>query len=90
MSTGLTSCPGQNDRRAGYMRVAEMLLRRADHGFPEWHPMANAVGAANSPKGGGSAPKLFIVESAATEILVQQLRDAPLEEIDSPSVPVSR
>lgn len=71
---GITFAAAQTDRRAGYMRVAELLRVDEQRRFPEWHPRAGQMGA----------PKLFIVECAGTEPLVRQLRDAPLESPDSP------
>lgn len=71
---GITFAPAQTDRRAGYMRIAEALARKETRRFPDWHPMRGETGA----------PSLFIVDSESLEPLVKQLRDAPLEDPDSP------
>jgi hypothetical protein len=71
---GITFAAAQTDRRAGYMRIAELLKVEEDRRFPEWHPRAGEPGA----------PRLFIVDCDATAPLVKQLRDAPLESPDSP------
>jgi len=62
--------PANNDRQAGFLRVAE-LIRRADeerpHLFPAWHPRA----------GEPDAPRLFVQKRCAH--VIEQLRAAPLE-----------
>jgi hypothetical protein len=70
---GLSFVMAQQDRRAGYMRVAEMLKRDEARRFPEWHPMAGQPGA----------PRLFILDTDELEPMVRQLRDAPLESPES-------
>lgn len=64
--------PANNDRQAGYLRVAELLQRDDARRFPAWHGLA----------GGEKAPRLFVF-SSCTE-LVEQLRAAPLEEEGKP------
>lgn len=71
---GISFSPAQLDRRAGYLRVDELLARSEQRLFPEWHPLAGQPGA----------PRLFIVDCEATQPLISQLRDAPLEDPDSP------
>ena len=71
---GIAFAPAQTDRRAGYLRIEEMLRRREDRRFPEWHPRTSELGA----------PHLYIFDIDALEPLISQLRDAPLEDPDSP------
>lgn len=74
MEHGISFLPAQNDRRAGYQRVSEMLRCVPDRRFPDWHPRAGEPGA----------PRLFVLDTESMAPLVQQLRDAPLESPDSP------
>ena len=82
---GITFVRGQNDRRAGYARILEMLklndgrelpdgtqasLRR----FPEWHPKAGEPGS----------PRFFITDTLEMQTLISNIRDAPIEDVDSP------
>jgi hypothetical protein len=71
---GLLLAPGQNDRRAGFSRITELLRRDPEREFPRWHPMAGERGA----------PRLFLLDVADLEPLIAQLRDAPLEDADNP------
>src|SRR6266540_2993850 len=71
---GLSFVPGQNDRRAGYLRVAELLNPDPDRYLPVFHARARKQGA----------PRLYIMDKPELEPLRLQLRDAPLEDIDSP------
>lgn len=72
----------QTDRRAGYARVEAMLTRKAARVFPDWHPLSGQPGS----------PSLFIFDIPALTSgdpndprLVEQLRDAPLEDISAPA-----
>lgn len=71
---GLTFAAGQNDRRAGYLRLSELLKEDPARTFPAWHPKAGELGA----------PRLYILDTTELQPLVEQLRDAPLEDVDSP------
>jgi len=71
---GLFFAPGQNERRAGYLRLAELLRPDPDRYFPPWHPKHGQKGA----------PRLFFLDILELEPLIQQMRDAPLEDVDSP------
>ena len=71
---GLDLHLGQNDRRAGYLRIAELMKPDPERVFPDWHPM----------KGEYGSPRLFFFDRAETVPLVEQIRDAPLEDPDSP------
>jgi hypothetical protein len=71
---GIYFAHAQQDRRAGYIRIAEMLKLDPDHEFPDWHPRARETGA----------PRLYILDSEEMQPLVSALRDAPLEDVDSP------
>lgn len=74
---GIGFASAQTDRRAGYARVEEMLRLHPDRRFPEWHPKSGETGA----------PQLYIFDLDTLEPLIEQLREAPLED---PSSPASR
>lgn len=61
-----------NERRAGRIRVAELLKPDPDRLFPSWHPLAGQTGA----------PRFFINSARCLEI-VEQLQAAPLLPIES-------
>src|SRR5262249_7215266 len=42
---GIGFAAAQNDRRAGYARVEEMLRCRGDRRFPDWHPLNGQPGS---------------------------------------------
>lgn len=67
---GVPLTKANNDRRAGFLRVSELLKRDETHLFPEWHQLAGRPGS----------PRLFIVGRESTVPLREQLADAPLEE----------
>ena len=67
---GIYFVRGQNDRRAGYARILELLRPDEDRTFPEWHPLAGEKGS----------PRFFIVDTLEMQILVDNLRDAPIED----------
>jgi hypothetical protein len=71
---GIDLAMAQNDRRAGYLRVSELLRPDPERVFPSWHPLAGELGS----------PRLFILDRTETEPLIDQIRDAPLEDPDAP------
>ncbi len=71
---GMNFAPAQQDRRAGFARIRELLRPDPAHKFPGWHPMAGARGA----------PHFYILDSEEMQPLISNLRDAPLEDIDAP------
>ena len=74
---GISFATAQTDRRAGYLRIEEMLREREERIFPEWHPRSGEKGS----------PQLFVFDIDALEPMIEQIRDAPLED---PSSPISR
>lgn len=68
---GINPTRANNDRRAGYVRIAEMLKLDDRHVPPGWatHLAASSV-----------SPRLFV--SSRCEQLIKQLAEAPLEEAD--------
>jgi hypothetical protein len=62
---GLT--PANNDRQAGYLRLAELIKLDPDRRFPAWHPFAGQQGS----------PRLFLFSTCSE--LAEQLKAAPLE-----------
>lgn len=68
---GVELTPGNNDPRAGYTRLRELIEPSPDHAYPLWHPKAGQMGA----------PQLYIVRRFNNE-LVEQLQSAPLQPID--------
>jgi hypothetical protein len=71
---GLYFAPGQNDRRAGYARLSESLKIDTAHVFPSWHERAGEQGA----------PRVYLMDKPELEPLMDQIRDAPIEDPDSP------
>lgn len=69
---GVMLAKANNDRRAGFVRVSELLRQDPSRRFPAWHPL----------KGEQGAPRLFVFDTNALEPLRQQLKDAPLETSD--------
>jgi hypothetical protein len=67
--------PANNDRQAGFLRLAELIRRdfgdedteRRPRRFPAWHPLAGEHGS----------PRVFIQKRCPN--LIEQLRAAPLE-----------
>lgn len=74
---GISFGQAQQDRRAGYARIEGLLAQREGWAFPDWHPL----------KGQDGSPGLFFLDTEPLEEMVQQLRDAPLED---PNAPASR
>lgn len=64
--------PANNDRQAGYLRIAELLRLDKGRRFPAWHLLA----------GRDEAPRLFVFSTCAD--LAEQLKAAPLEEEGKP------
>jgi hypothetical protein len=64
--------PANNDRQAGFLRLAELLRLDGSRRFPQWHGFA----------GRGDAPRLFVFSSCVD--LIEQLKAAPLEEEGKP------
>lgn len=65
---GVNLLRANNDRRAGYVRVAEML-KRTDRRFADWH----------HDKGQPDAPMLYVFDVPGTAPLREQLLEAALE-----------
>src|SRR5215831_1894395 len=68
---GLQIARANNEPRAGYTRLRELLRLDPGRRFPDWHPRRGEPGA----------PRWFIVERACPE-LCEQLRTAPLQPVD--------
>lgn len=62
-----------NDRRAGYVRIATLLRADPNHRFPAWHERAGEPGS----------PRLFIFDVPGTLELRDAVKWAPLEESDT-------
>jgi len=71
---GLTFAAGQNDRRAGYTRISQWMKPDPNRYFPDWHPRRREKGA----------PRLYVQDIETLQPLIEQLRDAPVEDPDSP------
>jgi hypothetical protein len=67
---GIPLIRANNDRRAGYIRISELLRPNPERRFPAWHPLAGEPGC----------PRLFIMDVPGTVELREQLAQAPLEE----------
>lgn len=70
---GIALKPGNDNPRAGYTRIRELLKLDPERRFPDWHPRRGEPGA----------PRLFIVGAHCPE-LVKQLENAPLQPIEKP------
>lgn len=70
---GVPIIKGNNDPRAGLIRLRKLMEPSPRRRFPSWHPRAGAHGA----------PGLFIVSPGCWQ-LVEQLAAAPLQPIDKP------
>jgi hypothetical protein len=68
---GVHVARANNNPRAGYLRLRELLKLDPERRFPDWHPRRGEYGA----------PRLFIVERTCSE-LVEQLRTAPLQPLE--------
>lgn len=69
---GVHLARGNNDRRAGYVRVAEMLRVDEKHAVPAW---------ATHLRGSSGAPRLYVFDHC--KHLIEQLAEAPLEESEA-------
>jgi len=68
---GLAIARANNEPRAGYTRLRELLRLDPGRRYPDWHPRRGEAGS----------PRWFIVERQCPE-LVEQLRTAPLQPVD--------
>jgi hypothetical protein len=68
---GVHLVPGNNDPRAGFMRLRTLMECDPEHPFPEWHPRRGEKGA----------PRLFVVGRRCPQ-LVEQIKSAPLQPLD--------
>jgi hypothetical protein len=66
---GVHLVPANNDRRAGRVRVSEMLRIDPSRTFPDWHPRRGEQGA----------PRLYLTENCVNTI--DQLQRAPLDSV---------
>lgn len=64
---GIYLVPANNDRMAGYNKIAEMLAPDPMRPFPDWHQKAGQLGA----------PSLYITENC--EHLIEQIKFSPLD-----------
>jgi hypothetical protein len=71
---GVHLSAANNDRRAGFVRISELLNARETRLFPRWNERAGEPGS----------PSLFIMDVPGTLELREQLQDAPLEEEGKP------
>lgn len=69
---GVPLVRANNDRRAGFVRVSELLRQNEARLFPAWHPLRGQPGA----------PRMFVFRVKGTLPLREQLAEAPLEEAD--------
>lgn len=67
---GFPLVKANNDRRAGYLRVSELLRLDPAWTFPGYSSLAGETGA----------PRLFVFDIDATVTLREQILDAPLED----------
>jgi phage terminase large subunit-like protein len=65
--SGVSIVRANNDRRAGYLRLSELLRMEEARRYPSWHHRA----------GESPAPRMFVSDRCTN--LIEQLRDAPLE-----------
>jgi hypothetical protein len=72
-SNGIFLVPANNDRRAGLVRIAEMLRPDPAKPFPDWHPLTLEKGRTVM-----GSPSLFITENCKN--LIDQIKFAPLDE----------
>lgn len=68
---GITIRRGNDNPRAGYTRLRELLKIDPDRRFPDWHPR----------RGEHGSPRLFLVDQACPH-LVEQLRVAQLQPVE--------
>jgi hypothetical protein len=65
--SGVSLVRANNDRKAGYLRLSELLRMEDGRRYPAWHQRA----------GESPAPRLFVSDRCVN--LIEQLKDAPLE-----------
>lgn len=70
---GMPVARANNDRRAGFVRVSELLKQNESRRFPAWHPLRGEPGS----------PRLFVFDVRGTRELREQIAVAPLEEADT-------
>jgi hypothetical protein len=68
---GVPVARANNNPRAGFTRLRELMKLDPAHRFPDWHPQRGEPGS----------PRLFIVKRAVPE-LVDQISAAPLQPIE--------
>lgn len=68
---GVSLSLANNDPRAGYARLRELIRPDGGRRFPGWHPRRGELGS----------PRLFVVGPRCGQ-LVEQLRAAPLQPVD--------
>ncbi len=69
-ANGISLVPANNDRRAGRVRISELLRPDPSKPFPEWHPRAGELGS----------PRLFITSNCKN--LIGQIKFAPVDEAE--------
>lgn len=69
---GITLSRANPDRRAGYIRICELLKLDAGWRYPDYH----------DDRGKNGSPRVFIFDVKGTAPLREQLAEAPLEEAD--------
>ncbi len=74
LDCGIRLSRANNDRQAGFVRISELLKSDANRRFPDWHSRRGELGA----------PRLYVMDTAGTVELREQLQDAPLEEDGKP------
>jgi hypothetical protein len=67
---GIYLVPANNDRRAGFVRIAEMLRPDPSRSFPDWHERAGDMGA----------PGLFVTNNCKE--LIEQIKYAPVDPVE--------
>ncbi len=73
-ANGIYLVPANNDRRAGRVRIAEMLRSDPSRYFPDWHERAGELGS----------PALFVTENCTN--LIEQLKFAPVDPVEGETV----
>ncbi len=71
LDNGVNITPANNNPRAGYARLRELLKLDPERRFPDWHPR----------RGDHGSPRMFIVERSCPQ-LAEQLRTAPLQPVE--------
>lgn len=71
---GIYLLPANNDRRAGRVRIAQLLRPDPNRVFPEWHPRAGSLGA----------PRIYFTRNCKE--LISQVWQAPLDPVEGETV----